>query len=166
MRGWLGARSQFDYGDEDVAEDEMNAADEMREKAAQQLAKEIVAVGRPYLEDCDILGMNDSGWKAKMPKLPQWLSICAKAKRLIDSPIRSLPTEGTEPRDICPHTWSEGKKAYGCVLPVGHQGDHSPYAQRLKGLCQTKIHGEHHEHWQAPDCVNWRPLITKPESQL
>jgi len=49
-----------------------------------ELVKEIVAVGKPYLEDCDEIGMKDAGWKAKMPKLSQWLSICARAKRLFE----------------------------------------------------------------------------------
>jgi len=49
-----------------------------------ELVKEIVAVGQLYLEDCDVIGMKDAGWKAKMPKLSQWLSICAKAKKMHD----------------------------------------------------------------------------------
>lgn len=29
----------------------------------------------------------------------------------------------------CPHTWSDGNKAWGCVFPADHRGPHSGYAQ-------------------------------------
>lgn len=28
----------------------------------------------------------------------------------------------------CPHTWNDGNKAWGCVLPDGHDGEHSEIA--------------------------------------
>lgn len=27
----------------------------------------------------------------------------------------------------CPHTWNDGLKAWGCVLPLGHRGEHKEY---------------------------------------
>ena len=58
-----------------------------------EMAKEVIAVGQPYLEDCDIIGMKDGGWKAKMPKLSQWLSICSKAAKW-KSELPEAPKEG------------------------------------------------------------------------
>lgn len=31
----------------------------------------------------------------------------------------------------CPHTWGDGNKAWGCVLPAGHRGEHAEYAGKL-----------------------------------
>lgn len=58
-----------------------------------EMAKEVIAVGQPYLEDCDIIGMKDGGWKAKMPKLSQWLSVCSKAAKW-KSALPEAPKEG------------------------------------------------------------------------
>jgi hypothetical protein len=82
----------------------------------EQLWKEIFAVGQPYLEDCDEIGMKDGGWKAKMPKLSQWLSICSKAAKVKASVLQPAPAQA-----------------------MGYDGDfwHDQYIAFCKELCEA-----------------------------
>ena len=49
----------------------------------------------------------------------------------------------------------------------GHPSHDAPTSatQRAKGYCRTKIHGENHLHWQAPDCMNWRAAPPRTEAE-
>ena len=87
------ARKPLKYSNLIDASWKLAVSRELEMEKLREMAKEVIAVGQPHLEDCDIIGMKDGGWKAKMPRLSQWLSICSKAAKW-KSALPEAPKEG------------------------------------------------------------------------
>lgn len=69
------------------------------------------------------LGDNKKQGQHELMMAGQYLAYatCAKA-------LRAALSAPPEPPQACPHYWGDGNKAWGCVLPKGHAGEHSAVA--------------------------------------